>query len=159
MNMTMNKSESKVLPSRIASVPEWQRVRQASEVKRARRREIDLIVVHCSATRCTQEYPPSALVLAHKQRGFVTAGYHFYITQDGALYALRPVEMEGAHARGYNRHSIGVCYEGGLDRYGKPTDTRTSEQRQMLSQLISVLRVQYPCAVVVGQRSESRQKW
>ncbi|GAH04385.1 unnamed protein product, partial [marine sediment metagenome] len=30
----------------------------------------------------------------------------------------------GAHARGYNRRSIGICYVGGL-LYGEPADTRT----------------------------------
>ena len=33
-------------------------------------------------------------------------------------------------ATGYNQHSIGVCYEGGLDIRGRPSDTRTSEQKE-----------------------------
>lgn len=42
-------------------------------------RKIDLIVLHCSATRETQEYTPEQLERDHKARGFVRAGYNYYI--------------------------------------------------------------------------------
>ena len=78
-------------------------------------RKIDLIVVHCSATRVNQDFPVEALEACHKARGFRSIGYHYYITKDGIVYPCRPETEVGAHARHYNAHSIGICYEGGLD--------------------------------------------
>ena len=39
-------------------------------------------------------------------------------TKDGLVHAMRPVEIMGAHVRGFNAHSIGICYEGGLNGEG-----------------------------------------
>lgn len=135
--------------------PEWRLVTHWEKLERATKREINLIVVHCSATKIGQHYTPQDLIADHKQRGFTTAGYHYYVMQDGLLYALCPAEMVGAHARGHNLHSIGVCYEGGLDRHGSPCDTRTAPQRQTLWLLMEVLKRYYPNAVVVGHRDLS----
>ena len=76
-------------------------------------RRIDLIVIHCSATRATQRYTVDDCRRDHRARGFADIGYHYYITRDGIVHSGRPLYMEGAHATGYNRHSIGICYEGG----------------------------------------------
>ena len=77
-------------------------------------RHIDLIVVHCSATRCNRRFPVTALIRCHADRfGFM--GYHYYITCDGQTYQTRHEQLVGAHAVGYNSHSLGVCYDGGLD--------------------------------------------
>ena len=93
-------------------------------------RRIALIVVHCSATRADRSFPVEALRRCHVQeRGFADIGYHFYITRDGITHVCRPIDHIGAHARCFNDHSIGVCYEGGLDEQGQPADTRTMEQK------------------------------
>ena len=73
-------------------------------------RKINLIVVHCSATRINQDFPVEALESCHKARGFRSIGYHYYITKDGVVYPCRPETEVGAHARHYNAHSIGICY-------------------------------------------------
>ena len=65
-------------------------------------RKIDLIVVHCSATRVNQDFPVEALEACHKARGFHSIGYHYYITKDGMVYPCRPETEVGAHARHYN---------------------------------------------------------
>ena len=69
-------------------------------------RDINLIVVHCSATRVNQNFTVEQLEACHKARGFDTIGYHYYITKDGTLYPCRPERIAGAHARHYNAHSI-----------------------------------------------------
>ena len=92
-------------------------------------RSIQYIVVHCSATRANIPFTEEQLLKCHLQRGFKYIGYHFYITRDGELHHCRPVSEPGAHVRGFNRHSIGICYEGGLDENGCPADTRTQAQR------------------------------
>lgn len=115
-------------------------------------RKIDLIVIHCSATRPTVSFGMEQLVACHRARGFSGCGYHFYITRDGRLHFGRSEALPGAHARGYNRNSIGVCYEGGLDDSGRPADTRTPAQRLAMLALLQSLRVDYPQARIVGHR-------
>lgn len=102
-------------------------------------RSISLIVIHCSATRVTQDFTFEQLEACHLARGFKSIGYHYYITKDGVVYPGRPESEVGAHARHYNAHSIGICYEGGLDKNGKPADTRTPAQNQSLYSLLESL--------------------
>ena len=113
-------------------------------------REIKLLVIHCSATRCNVPFTVEQLRQCHLQRGFKDIGYHFYITRDGELHHCRPISEPGAHVRGFNRHSIGICYEGGLDENGCPADTRTQAQRFALLDLLTILRHQYPEAQILG---------
>ena len=54
------------------------------------------------------------------------------------------------HARHYNAHSIGICYEGGLDENGVDKDTRTPEQRAALIALLRALKEDYPDAEIMG---------
>ncbi|WP_455591815.1 N-acetylmuramoyl-L-alanine amidase, partial [Bacteroides sp.] len=102
-------------------------------------RKIDLIVIHCSATREDRTFTEHDLEVCHRRRGFNGTGYHFYIRKDGRIVTTRPLERVGAHAKGYNAHSIGICYEGGLDAHGKPKDTRTEWQKHSLQVLVKTL--------------------
>ena len=113
-------------------------------------RRIDLIVIHCSATRATQRYTVDDCRRDHRARGLADIGFHYYITRDGVVHAGRPLYQVGAHATGYNTQSIGICYEGGLDIRGRPADTRTSEQKDTLQKLLMRLKEDYPEARVVG---------
>ena len=118
-------------------------------------RILNLIVVHCSATRANIHLTPERLDEIHRKRGFHGCGYHYYITRDGLVHAMRPIERVGAHAKGYNAHSIGICYEGGLDGDGKACDTRTPLQKSMLRALIASLKIQFGIDKVVGHRDLS----
>ena len=113
-------------------------------------RRINLIVIHCTASRPNQHISMELLHQIHKARGWKCCGYHYYITRDGQLYQGRPEEMVGAHARHYNAHSIGLCYEGGLDEKGRPADTRTPAQKAALIALLRSLKIDYPDAEIVG---------
>ena len=68
---------------------------------------------------------------------------------------MRDEDTVGAHARGFNAISLGVCYEGGLDEDGKAADTRTSHQKESLHRLVRELLQRYPDAKVVGHRDLS----
>ena len=81
-------------------------------------RTINLIVIHCSATREDKSFTEYDLDVCHRRRGFNGAGYHFYIRKNGDIKSTRPIERIGAHSRGFNKESIGICYEGGLDCKG-----------------------------------------
>ena len=114
-------------------------------------RKIYLIVIHCSATRSDRRFSVEDLIACHDAR-FGFTGYHYYITRDGQLYQTRHENLPGAHARHYNQHSIGVCYEGGLTPDGDYADTRTREQKAALHALLKSLKVDYPDALILGHR-------
>lgn len=118
-------------------------------------REVTLLVVHCSATRCDRHFSVEALRRSHLARGFADIGYHFYITRDGEVHICHPVHQIGAHATGWNDKSIGICYEGGLDENGVPADTRTYAQKCSLLDLLRQLKTDYPNARISGHRQLS----
>ena len=118
-------------------------------------REIDLIVIHCSATRADRCFTEHDLEAAHRRRGFNGCGYHFYIRKNGDIKTMRPVGRIGAHTRGCNARSIGICYEGGLDEKGRPTDTRTGWQHHSLRVLVRTLLLDYPGCRICGHRDLS----
>ena len=111
---------------------------------------VSYIIIHCTATRETQDYTPEQLKHDHLARGFIDVGYHFYIRKDGSVTQHRRLNEVGAHCRPFNRCSIGVCYEGGLDANGKPKDTRTLKQRATLVGLLLDLHRKFPKAVIRG---------
>lgn len=118
-------------------------------------REINLIVIHCSATRADRCFTEHDVTAAHRCRGFKECGYHYYIRKNGDIKTMRPIERIGAHARGFNAASIGICYEGGLDEHGRPADTRTEWQRHSLRVLVRVLMIDYPGCRLCGHRDLS----
>ena len=125
------------------------------ERKEWRMRKIDLIVIHCTATREDKSLSPAELDRMHRQRGFNGCGYHYYVRRDGEICSMRPVGQAGAHAKGHNANSIGIAYEGGLDAGGNPADTRTEEQKRSIRVLVRVLCEDYRIRKVVGHRDLS----
>ena len=122
-------------------------------------RTITLIVVHCSAVRPDQMSSAAQIDTWHRQRGFhLGIGYHYVVRRNGEVEAGRPEWMVGAHCKNHNAHSIGVCYEGGLDIRGQPADTRTPQQKAALRQLLAELHGRYPRALIVGHHDLNPQK-
>ena len=118
-------------------------------------RTINKIILHCSATRENQNYSFQQCRADHLRRGFKDIGYHYYITRDGLQHIGRPLWQSGAHCRGHNRDSIGICYEGGLDDLGRAADTRTEPQRDTLRRLLASLQRRFPQAILLGHRDLS----
>ena len=113
---------------------------------------VKYIVIHCSATRSTRDYTAEQLLRDHKTRGFRTVGYHFYIRRDGSVTQHRKLLEVGAHCRPWNRCSIGICYEGGLDADGRPADTRTPEQTEQFILLLMRMVKIFPGVRIRGHR-------
>lgn len=118
-------------------------------------RKINLIVLHCSATRETAEYTPEQLERDHRAQGFLTAGYNYYIRRSGKVVPMRPPELIPAAVKDFNRFSLGVCYEGGLDASGRPKDTRTEDQKAAIRMLLMLLLDKYPGCRICGHRDLS----
>ena len=129
---------------------------------RRSKRRIDYIAVHCTATPEGQDQTVAQIKAGHLKRGFSDIGYHYIIYRDGTVHEGRNVDISGAHVSGYNAHSIGVVYVGGLEnRPGVPyaqlkaKDTRTEQQKASLLALLMDLRRLYPDAVIQGHRDFS----
>lgn len=118
-------------------------------------RTINMIVVHCSATKETSAYTVEDLRRDHLARGFNEIGYHFYIRRNGVIEPCRAISKPGAHVIGYNAHSIAICYEGGLSSSGQPKDTRTGPQKASMQELVTTLKAKYKIARICGHRDLS----
>lgn len=118
-------------------------------------RNIDKIILHCSATPEGRYVTASDIKKWHLDRGFSDIGYHFIVYLDGSIVTGRPIEKPGAHVKGMNAHSVGVCYIGGCDKDLNPKDTRTSEQIKALDMLLSDLMNEYPEASLHGHNEFS----
>lgn len=118
-------------------------------------RDINLIVVHCTASKEGVDIGVKEVDRIHKRRGWSGIGYHFLVRLDGTIEWGRPVEKIGAHVRGFNSNSIGITYTGGLDKNGKPKDTRTKEQKESLELLLKTLKKMHPEARICGHRDLS----
>lgn len=72
------------------------------------------VILHCAATPDSRKSKFSVRDIRkwHKARGWRDIGYHYYITRDGKIHKGRKDSMQGAHTKGKNRNSLGVCYEG-----------------------------------------------
>lgn len=125
--------------------------------------KIDAIVVHCSATRAGQDIGKSEINRMHVERGFNCIGYNYVVRIDGTVETGRSLQIDGAHCNSkgfsgvsYNKHSIGICYVGGLDKSGKAADTRTDAQKKALRELIAKLVKEYPdIKEILGHRDTS----
>ncbi len=113
-------------------------------------RTITLIIIHCSAVKPWQESGVREIDRWHRAKGWKSCGYHYVVRRDGTVEVGRPVEEVGAHCLNRNRHSIGICYEGGLDASGNPADTRTEAQKKALRELLQQLHAQFPRAIIAG---------
>lgn len=114
------------------------------------------IIIHCTATREGQDVRASDVDKWHKERGWQMIGYNYLIDLDGTVEEGRPLTMSGAHTKGWNNRSIGICYVGGLDKKGNPKDTRTPAQKKALNDLVYKLFEQYPTITdIMGHRDTS----
>ena len=107
------------------------------------KRIIKEIIIHCSATKEDKDYTVADIDRWHRARGFRKIGYHFVIYRNGDIHVGRSLSEIGAHCKGHNAISIGICYIGGLSKDGKPKDTRTIEQKAALLDLITQLEEEF----------------
>lgn len=125
--------------------------------------KIDAIVIHCSATRAGQNIGKKEITQMHLRRGFSTIGYNYVVRLDGTVEVGRSLQIDGAHCNSkgfsgvsYNKHSIGICYVGGLDATGKAADTRTPEQKKALREFVAKLIKEHPdIKEILGHRDTS----
>ena len=127
-------------------------------------RTITLLVIHCSAVKPDQTSSAAQIDTWHRKDNHwkFGIGYHYVIRRDGTIEPGRPEWMVGAHChvkgKNHNLHSIGICYEGGLDINGEYDDTRTPAQKAAMRTLLEELHARYPRAVILGHHDLDPQK-
>lgn len=119
-------------------------------------RRIDYLVVHCTATRENQHITVEQVRKWHTDKGWSDIGYHYLIYLDGTIKKGREDYKIGAHVKGFNSHSIGISYVGGVDANLKPKDTRTEAQKESLCGLLKGLKDLYLNAEIKGHREFSK---
>lgn len=117
-------------------------------------RKINKIIVHCSATRPSQDIGAAEIDSWHRKEGYDRIGYHYVIRRDGTLEEGRNVEKAGAHAYGHNAHSIGICLVGGVDDNMRPQDNFAPLQYMTLQECVDDLQRDYDVndADIIGHR-------
>lgn len=111
--------------------------------------KVRYIIVHCSATPLRRDIGVSEIRRWHRSQGWNDIGYHYVVRLDGTIEAGRSTTLPGAHCKGLNHCSIGVCYVGGvLEDFKTPADTRTPRQKEALLKLIAQLLIRFPNAEV-----------
>ena len=114
-------------------------------------RNINYIAIHCTATQ------PEASIASIQNNwknnlGWKNPGYHYIIDHFGNVVNLLPIELVSNGVQGYNSQTINISYVGGIDKSGKPKDTRTEAQKQSILKLLKELRVKFPKAKIQGHR-------
>lgn len=107
----------------------------------------NLIVHHSASPRDTTTVED--IRSWHKSRGFEDIGYHWVIEADGAIKQGRLPTIKGAHAKGRNWDSWGVCVVGDNT---SASEAWSPAQEDSLISLIRAVRVILPRVRVLGHR-------
>ncbi len=99
-------------------------------------RDIKGIIIHCSATKPDMDIGVEEINKWHLMRGWSGIGYHYVIRRDGKLENGRDIEKNGAHVKGHNKGTIGICLVGGIDSRQNPENNFTDAQFKTLQELI-----------------------
>jgi N-acetylmuramoyl-L-alanine amidase len=115
-------------------------------------RKVKYIVIHCTATQ------PNTTIESIKKywkevKGWGdTPGYHYIIKADGEVVKLLDESKNSYGVYAHNSECISISYIGGIDKAGKPKDTRTRAQENAMFDLIVALTEKYEGAKVLGHR-------
>ncbi len=118
-------------------------------------RQIDMLVIHATATKPNQDIGVVEIDDWHRQRGWREIGYHAVIRRNGVIEQGRDITKQGAHAKGYNRKSIGVALVGGVDENLNPQNNFTQAQWQSLKTYVQDFIKQFPKAKIIGHNQIS----
>lgn len=102
------------------------------------------LVLHQSGAEGEAGETAAQIDREHRRKGLLSLGYHFVIRTDGTVEPGRDLSIPGAHARGQNQFSVGVCL------IGKVGELPTDEQRLSILELVRQMELNYPGIQMVG---------
>ena len=97
-------------------------------------RKINKIVLHHSASGSAVT-TVEKIDRWHKDRGWSGIGYHYVIYPDGSVNKGRHINKTGAHCRGHNTGSIGICVAGNFE-IEPVTDTQKAGLFDLIEELL-----------------------
>ena len=101
--------------------------------------DVDMLVIHHSAGPLSQTLEDIRRIHV-EQNGWEDVGYHFVLEADGTIRRGRPLDVEGAHCRGHNDHTIGICVVGDNTQLSRQwTPMQRASLRALVVSLRSVL--------------------
>lgn len=117
-------------------------------------KSVDWIIVHCAATPASMDIGVEEIRRWHTLKGWFDIGYHYVIRRNGIIEKGRPETRPGAHVRGINHVSLGICMVGGAqkDNTNAPEDNFTRKQWASLRDLVEELETRFPNAPIIGHR-------
>lgn len=116
-------------------------------------RDITLVVIHHSAS--PRSIKATTVKQWHKDRGFADVGYHGLIEESGLYIPGRSIDKMGAHAKGANRNSLGLCIIG--DNTKEPQSWNT-DQLITAEVIIEAWLMMFPKAKMAGHRDVGSTK-
>ena len=128
--------------------------------KPLRPEDVKFIVVHCSATRPSQDIGFPELTRMHLERGFFELGYHAVVRRSGRVEPGRAIDKPGAHAVGFNQMSVAICLVGGVreDNVKVGENNFTPEQFASLRVVLKEWQSMFPNARILGHRDLPAKK-
>lgn len=125
-------------------------------------RNINILVVHCSATPPSMDIGAKEIREWHIAKGWKDIGYNYVIRRNGVIEGGRDLDKDGdfdeevgAHAEGFNANSIGICMVGGTNTKGAPDANFTLAQYNALHGLLQAKSRQYHGCIIKGHRDYS----
>ena len=113
-------------------------------------KKIKLLVVHCSDTPNNQNLSANDIHKMHLSFGWDGIGYHKVINRSGKIENGRPEYWIGAHVKGKNNISLGVCLIG--------KDYFTKNQLKSLERVLKKWKKTHPFAKIIGHKDVGNTK-
>ena len=114
-------------------------------------RDIKQLIIHCADTYVSMDVGVDEIRSWHVDgNGWDDIGYHYVIRRNGMVGKGRPDDVVGAHARGMNSKSLGICIVGGKGLDNQPEVNYTYAQWDSLLTLCNNLSDNHPEADVIG---------
>lgn len=120
--------------------------------------KVKYLVVHCALSKPSSNVGIQDVRKWHTAKGWEDIGYHYFIHRAGMPFPGRPLQYQGAHVKGFNDQSIGICLAGGMDEFADPKTNPpavfnyTANQILALVDLLHDLKLKFPAAKVCGHR-------
>ena len=114
------------------------------------KKNIKYLIVHCSDTNNEDNVSASTIHMMHLNFGWDGIGYHKIINRDGSIENGRPEYWVGAHTKGVNEESLGVCLIG--------RNNFTTNQFDSLEKILKKWQLNYKGSIVLGHSDAIKTK-